>query len=151
MTLCHWVCTSFSFTSCSPVWSVVACDRPAGSRTAAPHVEIGRLVTRPRASAADETETRGTRFGDDEAGDVDAKLESGHVVDPRVHATVDPAQARPGCGGAVAVEVPDDARQHVGGDADRIAVAEEMREHCGAGRADRAVRSGIRRVRGRAE
>src|SRR5437879_4357741 len=152
MTLCHWACTSFSFTSCSP-WSPGLCATAlvGGSGMAARHLEIGRLVTRPRASGDDETETRGTRFGEDEIGDVDAELESGHVVDPRVDATVDPAQARLGCGRAVAVEVPDDPRQHVGRDADGIAVSEEVREHCGAGPADRAVRSGIRRVRGRAE
>src|SRR5437879_8793838 len=95
MTLCHWACTSFSFTSCSP-WSPGLCATAlvGGSGMAARHLEIGRLVTRPRASGDDETETRGTRFGEDEIGDVDAELESGPVVDPPVAAPVDPPPPR---------------------------------------------------------
>src|SRR6266567_2975782 len=61
-------------------------------------------------SGADETETRRARFSEHEAGDVVAQLDSGHVIESRVHATVDPAQARLARRGTVGVEVPDHTR-----------------------------------------
>src|SRR4029077_8102736 len=103
-------------------------------------------------SGAHESEPRGPGFGEHEAGHVVAQLDPGDVVESRVHATVDPAQAGLGRGGAISVEFPHHPRQHVRGDTDAVVITEEPGQHGRAGCADGAVGAWVGRVgRGRKE
>src|SRR6266851_600447 len=104
----------------------------SGSRIAlarASRIFTGALSPESPRSGAQESEPRGTGFGEHEAGHVIAQLDSGHVVESRVHAAVDPAQACLGRGGAVAVEVPHHPGQNVRGDADAVVITEESGQH----------------------
>src|SRR6266446_10585779 len=83
--------------------------RSSGRRIAlarASSIFTGGLSPKTLRSGAHESEPRGPGLGEHEARHVIAQLDSGHVVESRVHTAVDAAQARLGRGGAVAVEVP---------------------------------------------
>ena len=68
------------------------------------------------------------------------------MVDPSVDAAVDTAQPGLAGGGAVAVEGPGHAGEHVRGDGDPVVVTEEAGQHRGSGAADSAVGTGIGRI-----
>src|SRR3984893_909070 len=100
----------------------------------------------PSDSAAAETEAGRAGTLDHESGDVMTLLEAGFVVDPSVDAAVDTAQPGLAGGGAVAVEGPGHAGEHVRGDGDPVVVTEEAGQHRGSGAADSAVGTGIGRI-----
>src|SRR5690242_17554939 len=70
------------------------------------------------------------------------------MIDPRVLAREDPAQASLGRNSLVAVKGPHGAGQAVRGDPDVIAVAEKGGQHNGSSRADGAVGAWIRGIGG---
>src|SRR6185437_12225588 len=86
------------------------------------------------------------RVVQDEAGDLAAELHAGHVIEPSVLAGEDPAQTGLLRRGSEAPERASHTWQSGRGDRERLVVTVEAGEHVGTGGADRAVRTGVRRV-----